>query len=167
VGEIGLDYTTDEGAQRHIQREVLSQILNWCAEYQDKVLTLHSRKAARDVIKAIGPGYPGRVILHWFTGTIKELEQAIEYGMYFSVNSAMIQSQKGQKLISRMPKQRVFTESDGPFVKLHSRPAGPYDTEYTLEGLADVWQVSSHEARKIVLTNFRALFTNQEITSAL
>jgi TatD DNase family protein len=76
VGEIGLDYITEDGAQRRAQREVLSQILDWCAEYHDKVLTLHSRKAASDVIKAIGPKYPGRIILHWFTGTTKELEQA-------------------------------------------------------------------------------------------
>jgi TatD DNase family protein len=157
VGEIGLDYTTADKYLRNIQRNIFTRILGWCAEYKDKVLTLHSRRAVADTIAAVGKDYPGRPILHWFTGTVRELEQAASNGLYFSVNFAMVQSKKGQLLISRMPVERVLTETDGPFVKFHSHPAKPSDINHVLEGLANLWHISFEETREKVLANFRSL----------
>jgi TatD DNase family protein len=54
VGEIGLDYVTSDRELRRRQREVFSQILARCAEHRDKVLTVHSRRSASDVIAATG-----------------------------------------------------------------------------------------------------------------
>jgi TatD DNase family protein len=157
VGEVGLDYSTSNQTIRRKQREVLERILAWCAEYGNKVITLHSRRAAADTIAALGKSYPGRLILHWFTGNIRDLELAASYDMYFSVNPAMVQSKKGQALISRIPLNRVLTETDGPFVRLHSRPAGPSDIEQVLRGLSTLWSVPPEEVRDIVLSNFRTL----------
>lgn len=157
VGEIGLDYTTMDHAMRRAQRDVLGKILSWCAEYRNKVLTLHSRRAAADTVAAIGANYPGSVILHWFSGSVGELEMAVSYGMYFSINSAMAESKKGQALISRIPIERVLTETDGPFVKRGSQPAKPCHIGLVIEGLATLWRVSYDEARETVLTNFKQL----------
>jgi TatD DNase family protein len=160
VGEIGLDYTTADQAVRRAQRDVLGKILTWCAEYKDKVLTLHSRRAAADTVEAVGPNYPGGVILHWFSGSAAELERAVGYGMYFSVNPAMVGSQKGQALISRMPVERVITETDGPFVKHGPQPAEPRHTESVIEGLAELWRASPGEVREAVFANFKRLLTS-------
>lgn len=157
VGEIGLDYTTKDTAVRRSQREVLGKILSWCAGYKNKVLTLHSRRAAADTIEAVGPDYPGGVIMHWFSGSAGELERAARYGMYFSVNTAMVGSHKGQALISRMPVDRVITETDGPFVKNGADPATPRNTQLVIEGLAKLWRVSPDEAKETVFANFRRL----------
>lgn len=163
VGEIGLDYTTNDPSIRSAQREVLDQILSWCAESGNKVLTLHSRRAATDTIAAIGNNYSGKVILHWFSGNNAELEQAAEYGMYFSVNAAMVRSNKGRSIIQRMPLERVLTESDGPFVSINNRPANPASVNQTLNGLADIWGIAAEEARERVITNFRRLLTLENI----
>jgi len=157
VGEIGLDYTTADQAVRRAQRDVLGKILTWCAEYKDKVLTLHSRRAAADTVEAVGANYPGSVILHWFSGSASELERAVGYGMYFSVNLPMVGSQKGQALISRLPLERVITETDGPFVKHGAQPAKPSHTQSVIEGLATLWHTSPGEARKTVFANFKGL----------
>src|SRR5215213_3636326 len=157
VGEIGLDYSTTVHTIRQAQREALSQILTWCAEYKDKILTLHSRKAAADTIAAVGKDYPGKVILHWFSGIVKELEQSVSHGMYFSINTAMVNSMKGCALISHIPAERVLTETDGPFIKLLSNPAKPSNIDQVLHGLAKNWQISFEEAREKVLTNFRKI----------
>jgi TatD DNase family protein len=157
IGEIGLDYSTNDHEVRRKQREVLGLILGWCAEYKDKVLTLHSRRAAADTIAAVGDRYPGRAILHWFTGSVRDLELALSYGMYFSINTAMAQSKKGQSLISHMPNDRVLTETDGPFVKLRSNPATPSDINHVLAVLSGLWGVPYEEARDKVLENFRSL----------
>lgn len=162
VGEIGLDYTTTDQEIRRAQREVLNQILLWCSEYKDKVLTLHSRRAAADTIAAVGKDYPGTVILHWFSGGVRELEQALTYGMYFSVNTAMVQSKKGRSLILRIPKEQILTETDGPFVSVLSQPAKPPHIKEVLQGIANLWKVSYEEARERVLVNFQGLLVHAD-----
>ena len=128
VGEIGLDYVTSDPANRSAQKEVFSQIVERCAAYGDKVLSVHSRRSAADVISVIGDRFPGSVILHWFSGSRRELERAIEFGFYFSVGPAMVRSKNGLALLSAMPRERVLTETDGPFVQTDGRPARPSDT---------------------------------------
>jgi TatD DNase family protein len=66
VGEIGLDFVTKDQADRLRQGCVFDMILRACADAGDKVLTIHSRRASRAVIDAIGDAFPGTVILHWF-----------------------------------------------------------------------------------------------------
>ena len=50
---------------------------------------------------------------------ITELEEADRLGCWFSVGPAMLRSAKGRELTSRLPRGRILTESDGPFVKLN------------------------------------------------
>lgn len=160
VGEIGLDYVTSDLELRRRQREVFSQILGRCAEYGDKVLTVHSRRSATDVIAMIGDHFPGTVILHWFSGTARELERAATAGCWFSVNPAMFRSQSGVELVKLMPTDRVLTESDGPFVKEKGRPCTPADSIDALRGLSKTWSISTAEAARRVADNFqRALST--------
>jgi TatD DNase family protein len=133
---------------------VFRSILERCADYGDKILTIHSRRSSADVVSTIGGNYPGRIILHWFSGPQRDLKTAIEYGMFFSVNPAMTRSAAGQKLIAKMPPDRVLTESDGPFVRTGSRPCCPKDTEQAIAYLASCWECSTAHAAERVRQNF-------------
>lgn len=157
VGEVGLDYVTTDAGVRAAQRRVFGEILAACAAADDKVLTVHSRRAASDVISAIGGGFRGKVILHWFSGTQKEMERAQGLGFYFSVNPAMTASKSGQALIRRMDPSRVLTETDGPFVKIRDVAAKPWQAIESLPYLADVWGCTEEEAAVRVSNNFEAL----------
>jgi TatD DNase family protein len=156
VGEIGLDYTSPDEDIRAAQRHVLSTIAGWVSEHEDKVLTVHSRRATRDVISILD-GIKSQVILHWFSGSKKELERAIGCGFFFSVNSAMLLSDNGRNLVLRMPRERVLTETDGPFVQDGRSPATPNTVKTTVRVLADLWGLPSHEVQTTTLDNFRAL----------
>jgi TatD DNase family protein len=157
VGEIGLDYQTSDPSQRQAQREALTSILKWCADYGDKILTLHSRRAATDVISCLGEAFPGKAILHWFSGSARELDSAAKNGFYFSVNPSMMRSEKGRALVLRMPAGRVLTETDGPFVKVGGRVARPKDVLEVVEQLGIVWNLPTSTASERVLQNFRSL----------
>jgi TatD DNase family protein len=157
IGEIGLDYTTSDDDIRNAQRRVFSAILEACAAAKNKVLTVHSRRAASDVISIFGPNYPGRIILHWFSGSNTEADRAATSGAYFSINPAMLISKRGRALIERLPRERVLTESDGPFVMTAGRPTAPVDARSTVDALAAVWRVDPAEAAALVLQNFSAL----------
>ena len=155
VGEIGLDYSTSDDVLRQKQRTVLQRILAACAEDKNKVLTLHSRRAAGDVIDHIGKDFPGTVILHWFSGSQKELRRGLDFGFYFSVNPAMTQSESGRKLISLIPIDRILTETDGPFVRMGDSPAQPSDVRSVITYLANAWHQAPDVIEQQVATNLR------------
>ena len=157
VGEIGLDYTTPDASAKAKQRAVLAEILSICAEAGDKILTVHSRRAANDVVSAIGDRFRCRVVLHWFSGSMRALELAVSYGFYFSVGPAMLASGTGRALVVGMPRNRVLTETDGPFVKVAGVPAAPNSIPHVLRALASLWQLDYQETVAIVASNFRKL----------
>jgi TatD DNase family protein len=157
VGEIGLDYVTSDQDNRRAQRTVFAQIIERCADYGNKILSVHSRRSAADVISTVGATFPGTVILHWFSGSRRELERAIEYGFYFSVGPAMVGSKTGLSLLPAMPKSRVLTETDGPFVQTGGRPARPSDTVAVINELGRLWNQTPAEAKAIVSQNFESL----------
>src|SRR5690606_31942578 len=122
IGEVGLDNSNKTPNDYFTQRHVFEKIINTCADQTGKILTVHSRKAENDVINVIGNNFPGKVILHWYSGSIGNLEKAIEYGYYFSINYPMTQSESGKKIVRRIPIDRILLESDGPFISLESKP---------------------------------------------
>ena len=150
IGEVGLDFTDPD---REVQREqvsVFEALLHRCVEVGDRILSVHSRRAVGAVLASIGPGFPGRVILHWFAGTKAELQRATTYGFYFSVNPAMLGSEKGRALVRMMEPSRVLTESDGPFVEIGGHPATPLDMAGVITDLAALWGTSEGAAREQV-----------------
>jgi TatD DNase family protein len=156
VGEVGLDYTTPDKSVRLAQRQILATIAEWVNECEDKILTIHSRRAASDVIASLR-GIKAKLILHWFTGTNKELECAIDGGFFFSVNGAMLRSERVRALILSMPQDRVLTETDGPFVDDGPTPATPATVTGTVNGLAELWNRPASEVQSGILDTFRRI----------
>jgi TatD DNase family protein len=156
IGEVGLDYMTLDEEIRSQQRMVLTTVAGWANDSGDKILTVHSRRAARDVISILS-GIKAKVILHWFSGTKKDLERALECGFFFSVNNAMLRSDAGRALVLRMPTHRVLTETDGPFVQDGAEPATPSTVKATVRELADLWGRSSDDVQTLTLDNLKSL----------
>lgn len=157
VGEVGLDYVTKDLGERKHQVEVFDAVLRRCAELGGRVLTIHSRRSSADVIAMVASTRPGTAILHWFSGPKRDLEKAADAGCWFSVNPAMVRSKAGRTLIAAMPRDRVLTESDGPFVESNGRPAQPWDTDSALVHLAETWNCSTDECVSTVAGNFQRL----------
>jgi TatD DNase family protein len=153
VGEVGLDYVTTDRDERKTQADIFGKILEGCARLGDRILTIHSRRSAADVISLVGDRFPGKTILHWFSGTTKELQKAISFGFWFSVNPAMLRSKNGRAVIAAIPRDRLLTETDGPFVEIGSRPATPVDVRDVVSGVAEIWACSGEEARRIIAQN--------------
>lgn len=146
VGEVGLDGVSQDASGRAAQARAFAAILEACraeaAAGRRKVLSIHSRRAASAVLDALGEGFPGTAILHWFSGTADELRRAIGMGCFFSVNPAMVKSASGRALIRLMPPERVLLESDAPFVE--------GDLAQVVAHLASVWGVPQEQAERAV-----------------
>lgn len=132
IGEIGLDNYNKAPADYSMQKKVFQEIISACNAAQKKILTVHSRRAEKDVISMIGSDFSGKVILHWYSGIAKEIERALSYGFYFSINYAMAQSENGRKIINSIPIERILLETDGPFIKIGNQPSTPLLTNLIL-----------------------------------
>ena len=155
VGEIGLDFTPAGKPTAKRQIEVFDRILS-DRRIKSKVLTIHSRGAEAQTVEALG--HAGALgILHWYTGSLKAAEQALTRGLYFSVNPSMLRSKKGRRLLQMLPKDRVLTETDGPYSTSNARPSRPSDVPGVVKGLAELWSSTPCEAAGLIIDNMARL----------
>ena len=66
----------------------------------------------------------------------------------------MIKSPNGIKIIEKIPKEKILTESDGPFISKNNIPVKPSDVKDVLKYLSELWNLSLIEVDKIINTNF-------------
>jgi TatD DNase family protein len=155
VGEVGLDGAPEFRAHWKIQVRVFTRVLELCESVGGRVLSIHSRRAASPVLDSLhthpGAGVP---ILHWFSGTHRELKRAIDLGCWFSVGPAMLLSERGRSLVAMMPRERVLTETDAPFAQLEGRPALPWDARSAATLLEAFWGA---DVETILADNLRRL----------
>jgi len=135
IGEIGLDNSNKTMEDYQKQKLVFEKLISICADKGDKILTVHSRKAAKDVLDILGDTFPGKVILHWYSDPIKHIEIALERGYYFSINYPMLLSKNGKKIIESIPLDRILLETDGPFTKKQNKVFTPLMTSIICEKL--------------------------------
>jgi TatD DNase family protein len=114
IGEIGLDktYVSDEaGFSRQVL--VFKELLS-LAEKLGKPVSIHSRKTL-DEIFSILPSYSIKgVLLHWFSGSKKQLQQAMDLGCYVSYGPALVYAEDKQVLLSLTSHDKILVETDGP-----------------------------------------------------
>lgn len=158
VGEVGLDFSNAPPGVRRLQQDVLSRILARCADSGGRVVSLHSRRAHVETIDLVTTLHPGTPILHWYSGPLRLIDSAVEAGCYFSVNSAMFRSEKGRRIIERLPTERVLTETDGPFVSVLGRPARPSDAVDVASHLSGLWRLEPEVGQAMLVQNLLRAF---------
>lgn len=159
VGEIGLDGGPEFRAHWDTQVRVFEHILQSCRKQGGRVMSIHSRHAAKDVLDRI-ERWPdsGVPILHWFSGTLRELERAKELGCWFSVGPVMLSSAKGVNLLRQMPVDRLLTETDGPFAQVGGTPLMPWDCQHAVRSIASTWKVELTDVETLLNQNLERLF---------
>lgn len=158
IGEIGLDFTVNNLENQYCQIKIFKAIVEACSNFHDKILSIHSRKATKEVIDIL-ENYNGKVILHWYTGNQRDLQIAISRGYYFSINHQMIRSISGKKIINLIPLDKILIESDAPFTY-------GLNDHYDLNFLCNVYtylsdknNVSIEMIQKKVRNNFKMLLS--------
>lgn len=158
VGEIGLDGGPELKSTWEVQNRIFHDILRMCGVAGGRIMSIHSRRAATAVLDGLASrDSAGVPVLHWFSGSQRELKRAIDQGCWFSVGPAMLASEKGRAMAAVIPRDRVLTESDGPFAQTSGRPINPWEMAPAEMALANIWGVTDEEARHGLLDNLRRL----------
>lgn len=124
IGEVGLDFSKEYITNKEQQIEVFNRVLLCCERCGDKVVSIHSLKSAATVLKTLSQlrrDNKNIYILHWFTGSIAQMQNALDMGCFFSINPKMLKTKSGINLIQKIPPNKILLETDAPFsVKLQS-----------------------------------------------
>ncbi|MDD3595582.1 Qat anti-phage system TatD family nuclease QatD [Sulfuricurvum sp.] len=160
VGEIGLDAGKKFYHSFEQQQQVFQAILRMCSQYENKIISIHSAYSSTKVLDALEKNFfpnNGKVVLHWFTGSKKDFQRAIEMGCNFSINQEMLKNEKILSNIINIPITRILTETDGPFVKHNSTSIKPLNIKEFITHLANLLTYDKEELRLQILQNLGKL----------
>ncbi len=161
IGECGLDYYRNNSpqAQQHEALEFQLQL----AQELELPLVFHVRDAWEDFF-AIIKNYPKvRGVIHSFTGTTKEVEQALGYELYFGLNGIMsfTKDQAQLEAAKIIPADRLLLETDCPYLSpapMRGQRNEPSFIKYTGEFLAELRGEQYSELINSTATNAKLLF---------
>ena len=129
LGEIGIDGSPRARESIDEQKCFFNEVVHIAAVQGKKILSIHSRGAVKEVLQIIEKNKGDYIpVLHWFTGSPKDADKALELGCWFSINPNMCFTNAGKRIISRIPLNRALPETDAPFTQVRRKPYMPWDT---------------------------------------
>lgn len=156
IGEIGLDFSREGLPTKELQIESFQRILKEIRG-KKKIVSIHSRRAEKEILKMLVDNNTKNVIFHWYSGPLGLIEEIIERGYYFSINQSMIITKSGQEIIKRIPLSNLLTESDGPYIYYRGRENRPSDIPIVIDFLSKINNMSSDYIEEKILQNFTKL----------
>jgi len=158
IGEIGLDGTPQFRHHWETQVRVFEYILSACMRGGGRIMSIHSRRASSEVLDKLeaykGAGSP---VLHWFSGSLHDLERAKSLDCWFSIGPAMLFADHGRALVAKISRDKVLTESDGPFAQVDGRSVLPWEVERAVCELSKIWSLSYEDTQCTLRENLRQL----------
>jgi TatD DNase family protein len=161
IGEIGLDFsknTTEKSIE--LQKKFFSELMSRCAN-KNKIFTIHSRNAEKELIKLIPLKSNSRFIMHYFSGSTNELDSYINRGCFFSINHKMTNTKKGKSIIQKIPIDKILLESDAPFTYKNGDISNYINSiKATLNMVAKIKNQTSKDMELQLNENLRNLLNN-------
>jgi len=156
IGEVGLDFSSEGIKTKEKQIFYLKKILS-INSLQNKLISLHSRKAEHEVLDILIENKIPNAIFHWYSGSLATIDKIIQAGYFFSINTAMIKSKSGNLIIKRIPKTRLLTESDGPYIEVNNKNVRSIDVKLIISYLTEFWNESTESVELQINNNFNKL----------
>lgn len=131
-GEFGLDYDRLHYCSKKIQLHSFSVQLKLAASLNPQLpLFLHSRAAHRDFVSLLKANFGERLerlerggVVHSFTGTMEEMEELAELGLYIGVNGCSLKTAENCAVVGAIPLDRLMLETDGPWCEIRPSHEG-------------------------------------------
>lgn len=153
VGEVGLDFSREGASTADVQMASFRKVLHGLTD-RPRFVSLHSRRAEDRMLDLLEEYKVTSAVFHWYTGKMTTLERAVEAGNYFSINPAMISSKTWTNLLARIPRNRILSETDGPYFQIDGISAKPGDVARVLEALALAWNEPVAQVEQRLHQNF-------------
>lgn len=156
IGEVGLDFSKHNLPYKEKQIEIFQKIV-LLGSIMDKIFTIHSRKAEKETLEILKRFSVKKAIFHWYTGPLKLIDEILESGYYFSINIGMLKSINGQKILRKIPLNRILIESDGPFTKYQNKIYSSDKISLIYTEFEKFYKISN--LKEIIYENLKRLLT--------
>lgn len=167
VGETGLDYYYTH-SEKKIQKEFFIRYLHLALESNLPVI-IHCREAFSDFFEIIDAEYKdkngryGPLVLHCFTGTLKEAEEVLKRGFYLSLSGIVTfkNSIELKEVAKLTPLSQLLIETDAPYLAPHplrSKVNEPAFIKYTASEIALLKNISFETLTQHTTKNAKAFF---------
>jgi TatD DNase family protein len=156
IGEIGMDST--EIPDLKLQEKIFRNQLELAQKLKIPAI-IHSRKQEKEVMR-ITKEYPKLTkIMQCFNGKLKLLDN-IDKNTFFSIPTNIVRSEHFQKMANLLPKNRILTETDTPFLSPHKniRDNEPAFIIETIKMLSLLWKIPVEEVEKQIERNYELVF---------
>lgn len=133
IGECGLDFYYNN-SPKDIQIDVFKKQIELALKL-NKPMVWHVRDAFIDFFEVIDQ-YPGVCgIVHCFTGTESEMQQAVDRGFYIAYNGIMTftKDQAQLETVKATPLDHMVLETDCPWLSPKSHRGRPNEPAYIVE----------------------------------
>jgi len=156
LGEIGLDYKFARSrGERDRQKMFFHRQLEMAEEY-DLPVIVHSRRAHRPVLEAIVDSGV-RADLHWFSGPLEDVLNAVDQGIFFSFGPAVLHYEAYRAVVEVVPLELIMLETDMP-VRFGGKEARPWWVGKVADFIADVKKTSAETVMERAWYNARRFF---------
>ncbi len=153
VGEIGLDY--HYGRENRGQQIELFEVMLELARVEGLPVVFHVREAYEDFWPIVDNAGVKRAVVHSFSDSWENLEQALARGFYVGVNGLVTFAS-----IPLPPLERMLLETDAPFltpVPFRGKINEPGYVKNIAEWVADELRVSMSEVSEATTRNAKTL----------
>lgn len=159
-GEIGLDYHYDF-SPREVQRDVFIEQLR-IARDLELPITIHTREAWQDTIAVLKEHWSGPGVMHCFTGTPEQAQQALNMGFHLAYGGVLtFRTAEDVRASARItPDDRLLVETDAPYlspIPWRGKRNEPSFMVETVKRLAEVRGTTPEHIAAITTANFERL----------
>jgi len=156
VGEIGLDYKFARNrAEKDRQNLFFLKQIRLAKDYDLPVIA-HSRRAHRPVVEQLIDS-DVRADLHWFSGPLEDVINAVEHGIFLSFGPAVLHYEAYRAVIDVVPLDLIMLETDMP-VRFGGEEARPWWVRDVAQFIADVKRTSVDHVIERTWRNARRFF---------
>lgn len=159
IGEFGLDYHYDL-APKDVQINVVKRYLELARKVELPVV-IHCREAFADLFELLSA--TREVMLHCFTGSLEEAQEAVARGWYVSLSGIVTfpKSVALQEVAKWLPLDKMLIETDSPYLApqgYRGKINEPAFLEATAKYIAALRGISVEELIKATADNAKRLF---------
>jgi TatD DNase family protein len=164
IGEIGLDYyhPPEDGSEttawRLLQESIFEEMLQ-LAENLRLPAVIHSRESTPAVLAVLARFPAVRAVLHCFTGTPAEAEQALAAGPFLSFTYPKADDVRATAAV--VPLDRIMIETDAPYlapVPFRGKSCEPAMIRHTCQRLAEIHGLTTEEMTITTSRNAESFF---------
>ncbi len=158
VGEVGMDHHWEKDPELQELQKVRFKRFIKLANEIDKPLVIHSWDAEQDAVDILAEYAKVPVVMHSFSGKPPVLQDALDNGFYISFTTMILSSRNHKKLAKKTPLDRIFLETDSPYLGPERKRNVPWNTLLSAEKIATVKDVDRNEVLENAIKNARRIF---------